>query len=417
MPRTPKAPPGELDLLLKLSMRRIFWGMNYATRLNLKLALPTGQRTEELSDLDCVAFSTGADFSVRVLIADCKSGQKVSAATRAFWLAGARDFVGADRAYLVLQRSIPPGVRELGGSLALDILGDADRQILENVHGQFAPAVGPFELAGAIRLQALLTQVDKKLESLNRFREHDYWYLPPERRLQRLIVELRAAGPVLKTEQLAHRVLVLDLLFLFALSVLGACRYVSAVSLHDPKNALLEYLLGGPAATRERGQQLSALKGGVAALEMAGAASPKLLDSFELEPPYFASLAETVARFVRRPRDSQRVLRYVEWWSQAQEGLGLPPASEKLGATYGQVTQKLVSDMARTCFSAAGLGADWIAIANRAGADSAEESPPSAQGAVEMPASTERPSAKDPAAAASKGAGGKGGDQLPLDSS
>ncbi|MDX6453458.1 MAG: hypothetical protein QOH16_3507 [Gaiellaceae bacterium] len=373
MPRTPKAPPGELDLLLKLSMRRIFWGMNYATRLNLKLALPTGQRTEELSDLDCVGFSTGADFSVRILIADCKSGQKVSAATRAFWLAGARDFVGADRAYLVLQRSIPPGVRELGGSLALDILGDADRQILENVHGQYAPAVGPFDVSGVARLNGLLTQVDKKLESLNRFREHDYWHLPPERRLQRLIVELRAAGPALKTEQLAHRVLVLDLLFLFALSILGACRYVSAVSLHDPKNALLEYLLGGPAATRERRQQLKALKAGVAALEKAASAPPRLLDAFELEPSYFAALAETVARFVRRPRDAQRVLRYVEWWAQAQEGLGLPSAPEKLGATYGQFTQKLVSDMARTCFSAAGLGSDWMAIANRAGADIVED--------------------------------------------
>ena len=82
-----------------------------------------GSRSEELTDLDCVAFSTGADFSVRMLVADCKSGQKVSPASRAFWLAGARDYVGADRAYLVLQRQVPDAVRELTGKQLAEVDG------------------------------------------------------------------------------------------------------------------------------------------------------------------------------------------------------------------------------------------------------------------------------------------------------
>jgi hypothetical protein len=366
--KTTKAPAGELDLPLKLAMRRVFWGMNYATRINLKLALPGDRRTsDELSDVDCVAFSTGADFSVRLLIADCKSGGRVSPAARAFWLAGVRDFFGADRAYLVLAREIPKGVREMAGRLDLDILGAADRQILENVHGPHSPAAPFFEVEGITRLQQLATGMDKGLQALVGFREHDFWTLPEERRLQRLIVELRKAAPKLDCKQKAHQLLVVDLLFLFALALLGACRFVSAVSLADPREALLVYLLGGPEQTRSRRQQLRDLDGALGALGKSVDVPKDVLAALKLEPAYFDELAETVTRFLRRPRDAQRVLRYLEWWAQAQVGLDAPPVVTALGPSYGDYTRKLAADLARTCFAAAGLGRDWMKIATAAG--------------------------------------------------
>jgi hypothetical protein len=172
---TQQPPQGEQDLGLKLAMRRVFWVMNYATRLNLLLALPGTRRTaDELSDLDCVGFSVGGDFSVRLLIADCKSGARVSPASRLFWLAGVRDFFGADRAYAVLQRSVPDGVREQAARLGLDVLGEEDRQILENVHGAHASAGPMFDLAGAVKLQELAKGLDRRLEALVRFRDHEY---------------------------------------------------------------------------------------------------------------------------------------------------------------------------------------------------------------------------------------------------
>lgn len=363
-----KVPAGEQDLPLKLAMRRVFWGMNYATRINLKLALPGDRRTsDELSDVDCVAFSTGADFSLRLLISDCKSGAKVSPAARAFWLGGVRDFFGADRAYLVLSREIPKGVREMAGQLDLDILGEADRQILENVHGPKAPAAPFFEVPGVRRLQELATGLDKKLESLVRFREHDFWSLPEERRLQRLIVELRKAGPTLNAKQKAHQLLVLDVLFLFAIAVLGACRFVSAVSLGDPREALLVYLLGGPEQTRSRRNQLRDLESALGALGKNVDVPKEVLAALKLEPPYFDELAETVARFLRRPRDAQRILRYLEWWGQAQVGLDAPSVVTVLGPSYGDYTRKLAADLARTCMSGAGLDQDWMKIATAAG--------------------------------------------------
>lgn len=363
------APAGEQDLGLKIAMRRVFWGMNYATRLNLLLALPGSRRTaDELSDLDCVGFSVGGDFSVRLLVADCKSGSRVSPATRLFWLAGVRDFFGADRAYSVLQRQIPDGVREQADRLGVDVLGEADRQILENVHGVQAPAAPFFEIDGAIKLQGLAKGLDRRLEDLVRFRDHEYWHLAQERRLQRLIVALRAAGPVLDPNQRAHAVLVIDMLFLFSLSLLGACRHVSATSLADPSRSLLTYLLGGAEQTRAREQGLGQLVAALTALQEQGVEIPsEMLDEAKVEPPYFDALAETVTRMLRRPRDAQRVLRYVEWWGQAQVGLGAPSAVEVLGPVYGNYTRKLVSDIGRMCFAAADLGSEWTKLAARAG--------------------------------------------------
>jgi hypothetical protein len=392
------APPGEQDLLLKLAMRRVFWGMNFATRLNLLLALPGSRRSaDELSDLDCVGFSVGGDFSVRLLIADCKSGGKVSPAARLFWLAGVRDFFGADRAYAMLQRSVPDGVREQAGRLALDVLGDADRQILENVHSPHTPASPMFEVAGALKLQQLARGLDSRLEPLVRFRDHSFWHLPVERRVQRLLVELRKAAPTLDVRQRAHVVLVVDLLFLLTVALLGACRHVSATSLADPRRALLEYLLGGPEQTRAREQGLRSTADALQALRQQGVDLPEqLLERPSVEPQYFAVLAETVTRMLRRPRDAQRLLRYLEWWGQCQVGLGGPTVVEALGQTYGDYTRKLVSDIATMAFHATGLGAGWMELAARAGngaPEGAGDRPPApahpaepesgAQGAVE----------------------------------
>ena len=362
-------PRGEQDLGLKLAMRRVFWGMNYATRLNLLLALPGSRRTaDELSDLDCVGFSVGGDFSLRLLIADCKSGSRVSPAARLFWLAGVRDFFGADRAYAVLMREIPDGVREQAGRLGVDVLGQADRQILENVHGPLAPAAPFFEIAGAVKLQGLAKGLDKRLEQLVRFRDHVYWHLPTERRLQRLLGALREAGPALDTRQRAHVVLVIDLLFLVALSLLGACRYVSSTSLADPRKALLSYLLGGAEQTRTREQGLQELVQALSALPDQGVELPDgVLDEITVEPPYFDALAETVTRMLRRPRDAQRVLRYLEWWGQAQVGLEGPAVADALGSAYGDYTRKLVSDIGRMCFAAAGLDKSWSSLVSGAG--------------------------------------------------
>jgi hypothetical protein len=302
------------------------------------------------------------------LIADCKSGTKVSPASRLFWLAGVRDFFGADRAYAVMERQLPDGVREQAARLRVDVLGDADRQVLENVHAPHALAGPTFEVEGAVKLQQLAKGLDNRLEPLVRFRDHTYWHLPPERRIQRLVVELRRASSLLDVRQRGHAVLVIDILFLLTLSLLGACRHVSATSLADPRRPLLEYLLGGAEQTRARELGLKGTVDALRALRDHGVELPEeLSEAPSIEPEYFPALAETITRMLRRPRDAQRLLRYLEWWGQCQVGLGGPPVVEALGAVYGDHTRKLVADVARMAFGAAGLSREWLDFGSRAG--------------------------------------------------
>ncbi len=359
--------------------------MGFATRLNLRLALPgSRRRDDELSDLDCVGLGVQPDFAVRIVIADCKSGTNISASGRMFWLAGARQYFSADRAYVVLSREIADSVREQAGRLSLDVLGTDDLAILRNTHAPgsppnaHAPDAPIFEVAGVQRLQQLANSLDGRLDSLVRFRDHEYWRLPPERRIQRLVVELRRVGEHLDQRQRGHVVLVLDILFLFALALLGACRRVSAIALSDPRAALLEHLLGGPEQTRARQQGLQDLQRALRALRESGVGVPDgVLDNLTVAPGYFDDLAETVARLLRRPLDARRVLRFVEWWGEVQVGLDGPPPSAALGPEYDGYTRKLVSDVARSCFSAAGLDEAWLELAAAAGNGGLPTTPPS----------------------------------------
>ena len=158
----------------------------------------------------------------------------------------------------------------------------------------------------------------------------------------------------------------LDLLFLFALGLLGACRSVSATSLAHPRRALLTYLLGGAQQTRAREQGLGDLVTALRALKDQGIAVPaEVLENVTVEPPNLRRAAEVVTRLLRRPRDAQRILRYIEWWGQAQVGLGSGDVVDVLGPIYGDYTRKLVSDIGRMSFRAAQLDSNWIQLASR----------------------------------------------------
>jgi hypothetical protein len=131
---------------------------------------------------------------------------------------------------------------------------------------------------------------------------------------------------------------------------------------------LLTFLLGGAEQTRAREKGIQDLVGALRGLREQGVAVPDdALHGVTVEPPYFDDLAETVTRLLRRPRDAQRVLRYIEWWGQAQIGLGGPSVVDGLGSVYGDYTRKLVGDIARLCVSAARLGKGWAVLATSAG--------------------------------------------------
>lgn len=58
---------------------------------------------EVLTDLDVVGVEADSDGVQRYVFFDCKSSTKTSAVNRAFWAAGVKNYVGYDRAYVILK--------------------------------------------------------------------------------------------------------------------------------------------------------------------------------------------------------------------------------------------------------------------------------------------------------------------------
>ena len=58
---------------------------------------------EVLTDLDVVGVEADSDGVQRYVFFDCKSSARMSAVNRAFWAAGVKNYVGYDRAYVILK--------------------------------------------------------------------------------------------------------------------------------------------------------------------------------------------------------------------------------------------------------------------------------------------------------------------------
>ena len=58
---------------------------------------------EVLTDLDVVGVEADSDGVQRYVFFDCKSSARMSAVNRAFWAAGLKNYVGYDRAYVILK--------------------------------------------------------------------------------------------------------------------------------------------------------------------------------------------------------------------------------------------------------------------------------------------------------------------------
>ena len=58
---------------------------------------------EILTDLDVVGVEADSDGVQRYVFFDCKSSARMSAVNRAFWAAGVKNYVGYDRAYVILK--------------------------------------------------------------------------------------------------------------------------------------------------------------------------------------------------------------------------------------------------------------------------------------------------------------------------
>jgi hypothetical protein len=346
----------ELDLGLKVGVRRLLWTMGYSTRLDVQLrgfappAAGDRQRArpaESFTDLDVLGVAVNPGQHVATAIADCKTTRRDST-SRMFWVRGVADLFGADHAYLVREHDVSDAARQLSSRLGITVLPTDDLARLQAFHPGPA-ADGPpsvlFDRKAVERHLAAFDALDRRLRRLLDYRQFDYWVYEPHRNPVQLVAHLAGAARHLDPKNPVHAALFLDLAWLYLLALIRVTGHVRGAFLGDPDRGLQEYLFGGATGLREKEQTARLFK----------AMMPDGGEGLDHLPPYYGQLRELVVRLLRRPAQMQDALRYAETAAALAAARSRTPLQDVFGESFDPVAAKLVADVCGFLVAAAEL--------------------------------------------------------------
>lgn len=360
----------ELDLQLKAISRRLLWRMGYSTRVDVPLRAigesAVSQRgrsgsPESFTDLDVLGVSVSPGAAVRSSIVDCKTGGS-SAISRMFWVRGLQDFFEADDAFLVRERQISKGARQLAGRLGLTALTAEEVATLETLHPvdlplEDGPLTALFDPDAIAQAMGKLINLDAKLKPLMDYRQFDYWVYPEHLNLMRMVEVLRAAKDHLDARNPIHTGIVLDCAWLYVLSIAHAIQFLRAVHISDLSGGLSEYLAGGPSQLRQKrevGEVLSRLQ--------ENKQIPSTVN-VSVNPVYFSGLLELLTRLLRRNEFMTPILRHLEFETAMALGADPVTAADGLGPGYDKIAAKLALDVVTFLVSTSDIDAGFVASA------------------------------------------------------
>lgn len=380
----------ERDLAQKLDLRRAFWAMGASTRLDVKLsALVPRERgkagSEEWTDLDVLAVEYSPLTGLGQSVADCKT-IKGRVAERVFWLRGVADLFAARAVYLTRDDALPHSARQLAVRLGIAALDARDRTVLiEQAGGAGLPKAGSlFEQEAYARWQQIVSVSSKQTERLQRYRTTLYWVASGHRNLTYLVSEVQRVRDELDPKSPTGVVVVLDLAWLYLLTVLRALDDMSRIHLADAQVGMRFVLLGN----EQEAQRQEVFATQLRRLLSSGRSDQKL-PNVDVLPDYYDHLAALIARVSRRRADATVALRALEFvgcetvankgvtWSEA-----FPDAT-----LYGP---KLASDVVQFLVNACGLSRDFVTrfdyyLAHRLNHRVSVEAPAPVASAVQAP--------------------------------
>ncbi len=360
-------------------MRRAFWAMGAATRVDVKLSaiVPrTRSRTrapyEEWTDLDVLGVEYSPLSGLAFTVADCKT-LKGRVTERVFWLRGVADLFGARSAFLVRDEEIASAARQLALRLGIAAVDPTDRAGLVEQAGEvMLPAAGSFLAAEQLqRWMVATTQTPDTAKSLQRYRRAYYWTLPRRRNLTQLPAYLQAASRLLRPDEQWCLLLVLDLAWLYLVALLGAVEDVVRLQVADGRGSLAQIVTGSEFEFREKERLAARIK------ELIAELAPERVDrmsKFPVLPDYFDQLSDLASRLLRR-RDlgvgALRVLEFVGVETIAGRGVTWVEAFPHRDV----VEAKLASDVIRFLVKAAGLDPAFVTRFDQLIASTASPSP------------------------------------------
>ncbi|MFL6124271.1 hypothetical protein [Actinophytocola sp.] len=355
----------EKDLGLKVASRRLLWRMGYTTRLDVQLRGAWGpaqpeatkdrsrrsSQPESFTDLDVLGINL-AGARLHSAIVDCKTTAGGSTG-RVFWVRGVGDFFDADDAYMVRESVVTDAARQLATRLGVTTLTSADLSRLEDFHPCEVPLDATpmsylFDVSSAATVLAAFTGLDKKLKPLLDYREFGYWLYDEYRNLMQLVEHLRECADQLDPRNPRHLALVLDLTWLYLVSLCHAIHNIRAAHVSDPDRGLREYLFGGVVGLREK-EQLSGL---LASLRDGGALPTEV--RVDPLPTYYSKLRELVTRVMRRPDRVLPALRLLEVLTTVT-ALAQRVEPADLGSLHDDLAAKQAADVLQFLVGATGL--------------------------------------------------------------
>lgn len=75
----------------------------------------------DITDIDVLGLDLGRLGAMQRILFDCKSGSKLSAINRCIWVAGLREFVKADRGYVIQKKDVPYSHKVAASSLNVSV--------------------------------------------------------------------------------------------------------------------------------------------------------------------------------------------------------------------------------------------------------------------------------------------------------
>jgi len=354
-------PRQDLDLELKLRMRRIFWKMGFFCPLEVMVSAweyETDKR-HDVTDIDVLGIRFSSDLRVTNIIADCKSGRE--AAGRLLWLRGAIDLLDASAGYFVKNR-LHPNTRAIASKLNIATL-DLDNLVLleKQVDVSNVPSLignpDVYKLQQSLwglHLQkaSKLNNSEARMKRVYQYYDYNFWFIEPHRNIITSVENISSIRDRIVSGDQRSELLFYRIAALFAVSLLQAGHDVISKNVSEVSSFARQYVFGGTLALREREKFFELLK------RYTG-------EDVRLEPPYFPALLELINTIVRHSGQSADCPRYIE--AVGLQKISGTPLDVKsfFGMTYDEGTLKVAKDivlfLVDSCNLDKGLIVDFLA--------------------------------------------------------
>jgi hypothetical protein len=288
------------DLPLKLQVTATFRCLGYTAFAEVDLCTYTYKgtyRRKQITDFDVLGVRLEPDLGSQVAVAECKSVEE-RAMENLLKLNGVKEFFGANKAYFVQQR-IDENAREVGADLGIMCL---DAENLISLMTSLGIDAKDIEVESRV-YAARCRLADKQKADFQRcadYLKYDFWTLPDHRNIINLVRLLEQIAEQIDKSNLAHIILIHQLVTAFSLATLRVTGRVVSRNIDDLPGGLLTTLLGGSRERRDR----ETLHDMVTRIVPDG--------GFSVVPSYFPQLAELAQRYANAMRDSHRVVQCLD---------------------------------------------------------------------------------------------------------